>query len=308
MTHSLMAKELKEQASLVDLLARLGYHPIKSSGREQLYVSMLREPDTKLSFSVNDELGVWFDQVTRKGGNIIDFGLAYWQHLSFTEVVEKLQVVYAMIPCERTMRPRKPVKIPHYIVEELKDLGSHPAITSYLKSRGIFEIGRNLLNEVYYYAEDQRGQRKNFSAAGWQNESGGWEVRNKYFKGHLGHKSISFIKGHDKDLAVFEDYINYLSWKTENPEADSSVLILNGPTLLPAGIAKAKAFSSIDIFLDRHQAGRNATAAFIKALPYASDRSTTYAGFNDYNDKLVAGLKNEVAEQAVKRQNMVVPI
>ena len=53
-------------------------------------------------------------------------------------------------------------------------------------------------------------------AAGWLNEAGGWEVRNKYFKGCLGQKAISFIPGHQKELCVFEGYINYLSWKTEN--------------------------------------------------------------------------------------------
>ncbi|RYG53165.1 MAG: hypothetical protein EOO01_05085 [Chitinophagaceae bacterium] len=146
---------------------------------------------------------------------------------------------------------------------------------------------------MYYYVEDQKGLKKHFFAAGWQNENGGWEVRNKYFKGCLRHKGVSFIDAHKKNLAVFEGYINYLSWKLENPDAVESVIILNTLALLPVGIEKAKAFSRIDLYLDRDQAGHNASLEFITALPYATDRSKIYEGFNDYNDKLVAAIAAE---------------
>lgn len=78
MANLLTAKELKEQGSIVDLLSRLGHQPVPKRGREKMYISMLRDDDTDPSFSVNDELGVWFDHGAGKGGNIIDFGLAYW--------------------------------------------------------------------------------------------------------------------------------------------------------------------------------------------------------------------------------------
>jgi hypothetical protein len=275
------------------LLARLGYKPVKKSGKEQIYRSMLRDDDRTPSFAVDDQLGAWFDHGTRKGGNIIDFGLAYWKHLSFTEVVEKIQEVSVIVPADRAMRPRKPVKIPHYIVEEVKELGTHPAITDYLKSRGIFDIAHNCVSEVYYYVEDDKGLKKHFFAAGWQNENGSWEVRNKYFKGCLGHKGITFIPGQGKKLAVFEGFINYLSWKSENPSADFNILVLNTLALLAAGIAKAKEFSWIDIYLDRDQPGHTATKEFLRALPYATDRSAAYFGFNDYNDKLIAVLQGK---------------
>jgi hypothetical protein len=285
--------DLKDKASLVDLLAKLGFHAAKRSRDEHIYRSMLRDNDTKPSFTVNDELGVWFDHGTGKGGNIIDFGLAYWKHLSFNEVVEKIKETCTLeVKVKQSPgRPRSAVKIPQYVIQEIKPIGTHPAITDYLKSRGIFEMALTSMNEVYYYVENQKGERKRFFAAGWQNENGSWEVRNKYFKGCLGHKRISFIQGHQKNLAVFEGFINYLSWRAENPDAPQSILVLNTLALLNAGIAKAKAFSSIDLYLDRDKPGYTAARAFIAALPYASDRSDAYQDFNDYNDKLVAGLK-----------------
>jgi hypothetical protein len=288
----LTAKELKDQASLVDFLARLGHQPIKKYGREKMYISILRENDTKPSLSVNDELGVWFDHGTRKGGNIVDLGLAIWAHLSFGEVIQKIQDVCNISSIEKKpLRPRISVKVPNYIVVEIKEIGTHPAITEYLKRRQVFEQAKETLHEVYYFVQDHKGERKNFYAAGWKNEKDSWEVRNKYFKGCLGHKAISFIQGHSKRAVVFEGFINYLSWKTENAISDHSVIVLNTIALLAEGIEKAKSFSSLDIYFDRDQSGLTASKEFISALPYASDRSLSFEGFNDYNDKLVAATK-----------------
>ena len=292
MSTYLNLKELKEQASLVELLRQLGFSPAKKAGEEYYYISMLRDSDTRPSFCVNDELGVWFDHGLGKGGNIIDFGIAYWPEMKFNEVIVRLHEAYGIIlPEQKSVRPRKPVKIPHYVIEEIKDIGTHPAITGYLKGRGIFTVAENRLSEVYYYVEDQKGMRKQFFAAGWKNESGGWEIRNKYFKGCLGHKAISFIPGLEKQVVVFEGYINYLSWLMDNPGSAQSAIILNTLALLNAGIGKARLFSTIDLFLDRDISGNQASKEFIQALPYATDRSSYYEGFNDYNDKLVDTLK-----------------
>jgi hypothetical protein len=303
MANQLNAQELKQQASIVDLLHHLGYHPVPRRGREPMFVSMLRDDDHVPSFAVNDELGVWFDHGTGMGGNIIDFGLAYWKGMAFKEVVDKIQQVLSLKPAEPklqgplTGRPRLAVKIPHYVVEEVKAIGTHPAITSYLKSRGIWDTGKKCLAEIYYYVEDTKGLRKHFFAAGWQNELSGWEVRNKYFKGCLGRKAITLVPGHEKKAAVFEGFLNYLSWKTENPLADHTVIVLNTLSMLQAGISRAKAFSTLDIYFDHDRQGIYATRDFIKALPYATDRSSAYDGFNDYNDKIKDGLDRMIEDK-----------
>jgi hypothetical protein len=69
---------------------------------------------------------------------------------------------------------------------------------------------------------------------------------------------------------------------------------------LHQAINKAKAYSSLDIYFDRDKAGKTASRDFIKALPYATDRSAVYEGFNDYNDKLKAQLKTVAVEQETK--------
>jgi hypothetical protein len=301
MSDLLTARELKEQGSIVELLSRLGYQPVPKRGRERMYYSMLRDNDTQPSFSVNDDLGVWFDHGAGKGGNIIDFGLAYWKNLGFNDVVKKIQQVCSIEPGEpKIIRPRKAVKIPHHIVEQVKTLGTHPAITEYLKGRGVFDAAKLYLSEVYYFVEDDKNVRKHYFAAGWQNENNSWEVRNRYFKGCIGHKGVTVIPGHDKKAVVFEGFLNFLSWRIEHPGSDHSAIVLNTLTLLQQGINKAKAFSSLDIFFDRDKAGIAATRDFIKGLPYATDRSQIYEGFNDYNDKIKAQLKTVLPEQSNK--------
>jgi DNA primase len=189
MTNYLNAADIKEQVSLVDLLTRLGYHSLRRSGKELLYLSMLRDSDAKPSFAVNEELNVWFDHGAGKGGNIIDFALAYWPGTPFLDLLRKIQdtcqqeIISRNPLTERISRRRHAVKIPHYEVEEIKDLGNNPTITAYLQSRGIWNQAQGRLKEIYYYVEDQKKLRKHFFAAGWQNEFGSWEVRNKYVQG-----------------------------------------------------------------------------------------------------------------------------
>ena len=293
------ARDIKEQISLFDMLGRLGYHPLMTSGKELLYLSMIRDSDTQPSFAVNDNLGLWYDHGLGKGGDIIDFGIAYWKTISFPEVLEKiLQVMGNSIPAgnnstENKCRQRKAIKIPNYQIQEIKEIGNNPAISAYLQSRKVWQVARNRLMEVYYYVEDQKKLRKYFFAAGWQNELGAWEVRNLYFKGCLGHKALSFIPGDENKLSVFEGYLNYLSWLTENPLAADSILVLNTISLLEAGTRKARDFDAIDLFFDRDSAGHKASLDFKKAVPQAIDCSGLYRHYNDYNDRLIAKANNE---------------
>ena len=294
MAQLLKAKELKEQASIVELLSRLGHEPVKKFGKEYMYRSMLRNGDNDPSFSVDDKIGAWYDHGNGKGGNIIDLGIAYWPELNFNEVVEKIQTACDITPVQREHRPRLPVKVRSYVIDNLRPVGTHPAITGYLQGRGIFEKAKQQMHEVYYSIKDNKGGQKQFFAAGWKNETGSWEVRNKYFKGCLGKKAISFIAGDPKKVAVFEGFINYLSWLQLNPASGHSVIILNTLSLLGEGINRARQYPEIDLFLDRDNSGYQATKDFIRSLPYATDRSAVYEKFNDYNDLLVARLKAAV--------------
>ncbi len=290
--NTINANDIKEQVCLVDLLARLGYHPLKPAGRELLYISPLRDSDTRPSFSVNQKLGVWYDHGLGQGGNIIDFGAAYWK-LSFQDTLEKIaQTIDQPIIKNSEPKRRHAKKIPHYQIEHIKELGNNPAITVYLKERGIWHAAQNRLKEIYYFVEDEKKTRKYFFAAGHQNETGGWEVRSKYFKGCLGHKALTIIDGDKKQLSVFEGYFNYLSWLTEN-EPLGTVIITNSVALLPQAISKAKDFESVSLYFDNDKTGRDATMQFKLQVPQATDHSTKYQNYNDYNEKITTNLNTQ---------------
>lgn len=290
MNSSINAKYIKENASIVALLAAIGIQPVKKTWREYVFHSPLRDNDNTPSFSVNDELGCWYDHGIGKGGNIIDFGLRYWPQLSFPEVLEKIGSTLDVpdMSVGEPKRKRAAVRQPHYQILEIKELGNNRSIESYLNSRGVWPSAQGRLKEIYYYVEDLRKNRKNFFAAGWQNELGAWEVRNIHFKGCIGRKAISFIPGDGQRLCVFEGFLNYLSWLSEEPFCNDSILVLNSIALIQSGISKARSFLNISTYFDNDPSGRSATEAFKFALPQSIDCSWVYDGYNDYNDKLIA--------------------
>jgi hypothetical protein len=294
--HKISARWVKDNISIVDLLTNLGFPPPKPIRNERKYISMLRDSDTDPSFSVNEKAGTWYDHGDGKGGNVIDFGKEFWKELTFPEVLEKIVSVtnsdHRMdLPPVFQRQKQQPQKEPHYHILNVQDIGLNHAITEYLQSRGVWQTAQGRLKEVYYYVEDEQRKRSNFFAAGWQNANGSWEIRSTLdFKACLGNKDISFIPGNPNSLAVFEGFIDYLSWLSDNPFADESVLVLNSLALLQAGISKAESFTRISTYFDNDPSGRKATQAFNAALPQAIDRSAIYEGYNDYNDKIAAEL------------------
>jgi len=155
------AREIKENVSLVELLDKLGFKPAPRRGREKMYKSMLRDDDSTPSFSVNEKLGLWFDHGIHKGGNIIDFAMAYWKTSNISEAMDRIREALGegFVPQAATT-PKSRSKESSYQVDEVKNIGTHPAITSYLRSRGVFEIASNFLKEVYYHLNDNDNKKK----------------------------------------------------------------------------------------------------------------------------------------------------
>lgn len=297
----LNVNEIKEKVSLLGLLRNLGFIPQKVSGGEHFFLSMLREEYTA-SLCVNEELGVWFDHGGPgvsgiRSGSVIDFGLAYWYPSGFPEVLHKI-VEYAQVDLDsavaivpQRVEDRRPAKMPRYSIERMEELGTNAAISAYLDNRGIDRVAKGHLYEVYYSVLDDRNKLRHYFASGWPNENGGWEVRNKYFKGCLGHKGVSFLEGSAKRLCVFEGYFDFLSWRVEHEKDPASVLVLNSLSLLQTAKARAAKFDVIEVYFDHDRAGREATDEFVADIELSRDYSWVYSGFKDYNEKLVASLR-----------------
>ncbi|WP_316762041.1 toprim domain-containing protein [Pedobacter aquatilis] len=298
MSDFLNVNDIKEKVSLLTLLGNLGFMPQKVSGNEHFFLSMLREEYTA-SLCVNEKLGVWFDHGGAgvsgiKSGSVIDFGLAYWYPATFHEVLHKI-VQYANVSIENSqdfqgqvsLRKHAP-KETNYEINSVSEVITHNGINSYLTSRGVDKMAAGFLYQVDYTVLDSKNKQRDFSASGWPNENGGWEVRNKYFKGCLGHKGMSYFPGSAHKLSVFEGCYDFLSWKIENQKDPASVLVMNSLSYLSSAIARARQFACSEIYFDNDKAGTAGAKAFTAEVSGSIDCSFKYEGYKDYNEKIIA--------------------
>jgi hypothetical protein len=263
-----------EQVPLGLLLDHLGHRPAKINGNEHLYYNVMKSADSRSTFVVNEHLNIWYDRLTSKSGNVIDFCMAYWPELDPVEVSEKLEQIAKLLknslkipPTKNGRRKRLAIKVPFYHIEETRPVGCNTEITDYLHLQGIWEISIGHLKEVYYYVIDEKGKRKDFFAAGWQNENGGWEVRGRNFSGCLGKKGMTFIPGSEKSLVLFEEYLDYLYWKYANRQPGPSILVLNSPEFLDAGKKRAARFGDVAVYLGKKYLDEEILSAIEKSDP-----------------------------------------
>jgi hypothetical protein len=120
------------------------------------------------------------------------------------------------------------------------------------------------IQEVNYYVIDQKGKRKDFCAAGWQNENGGWEVRAQKYSGCIGTKGMTFIPGSQSVLAIFPEYVDFLKRRNDEHLYYASILILNHPEFLSAALKRASHFEKVLSYIDDMRQGYQSTREVFK--------------------------------------------
>ena len=164
----------------------------KIRNNDYWYLSPLRE-EKEASFKVNRKLNVWYDHGLGQGGNIIDFGILY-HHCSFKEAMEKLQEIFSFHPqiptvqqhYSGTQNGRDNALEPAIKVIAAKPI-THPVLCRYLESRKIpLEIAEKYCKEI-----DFELHNKKYFAIGFENNSGGFELRNEHFKGSSSPKNVT---------------------------------------------------------------------------------------------------------------------
>jgi len=290
-----------------DFLARLGHHPVRKSGKELFYHSMLRETkqDTP-SLTVWDEGGKWIDRggpnsTGIQGGSIVQLGLAYWPQLSFVEVLNKIKDTCDMqvstIPAYKPVRSSEEQEQTEFFYELIRTqpIGRNFVLTKYLEERGILDVAQGHLHEVYYKKRLDNENKNIFYAIGWKNELGNWEFSSaKGFKSSIGAKGISVIPGNPDHAVLFEGYTDYLSWlKVNRPDPAPTVIVMNSIVQLKKAIERVKDTPIVDVYFDNDNPGRNCTQLLIEAVPQAKDRSGVYGAYKDYNDMLRAALNEQ---------------
>ena len=171
----------------------------------------------------------------------------------------------------------------------------HHALFSYLQSRLIdADISRMYCKEVHY---ELRG--RHYFALAFGNISGGYEVRNAYYKGCLNNKDISLIRHLTEEtqetVCVFEGFMDFLSYMTLKLAGDRTVclaipcdyLVMNSVNNLKKTLARLQEYSDIHCYLDNDLAGQRTTETIAGMYGgRVSDESCHYAEYKDLNDYL----------------------
>ena len=261
-----------EAPDLVTLLKALGHEPVAINVDEFQYASVFgKRTNNKIVLTVNQQFKSWFDSSLGKGGNLMDFARTYWPDLSTEQIEEKLREIQAQsAKKDRRLRKRKATKIPHYQIDRTRPLGYNNEVTDFLMEIGLWELADLNIREVYYYVIDQKGNHKDFCAAGWQNENGGWEVRAQKYSGCIGTKGMTFIPGSHSVLAIFPEYVDFLKRRNDEHLYYASILILNHPEFLSAALKRASHFKKVLSYIDDMRLGYQSTSEVFKdKLPHA---------------------------------------
>lgn len=287
-----MLKEIKS-IPLAAFLSRLGHEPAVRKGTRLWYKSPLRQEQTP-SFKVDTVLNCWYNFGIGKGGNIIDMAAEIYQSTDMRHLMRCIAKSYPL-PSVQTVASSYPQRhsTPSMKRFEVVPL-EHRALVAYLQERGIPAlIAKANCNEAHYSFNG-----KSYFAVAFENASGGWELRNRYFKGCRGRKDITFLPwsrdGPSTECAVFEGFIDYLSALALDIISGVDAIILNSVVNVNKAVPYLKGYLTIKCHLDNDNAGQTALAE-LTAI-YGStiiDRSTLYSEFKDLNEYLTNKIFNQ---------------
>lgn len=280
-----MIKEIKS-IPLASFLSRLGHEPAARKGTRLWYKSPLRQEHTP-SFKVETALNCWFDFGLGRGGNIIDLAAELYQSTDLRYLMRCI-ADSCPVPSVPTVAFPYPQRHSAPSMEQFEVVPlKHRALVAYLQERGIpAHIVTTNCKEAHYSVND-----KPYFAVAFENVSGGWELRNRYFKGCRGHKDISYLPwardGPSTECAVFEGFIDYLSALALGIISGADAIILNSVVNVNKAMPYLKGYTAINCYLDNDTAGKTALAELTAIYGSAViDRSTLYSEFNDLNEYL----------------------
>jgi hypothetical protein len=284
---------------LVFYLETLGFKPQTVRGQEYWYCSPFREEKTP-SFKVDRNKNLWYDHGMGKGGNLVDFGVLFYG-CSVKEFLQKLEgktrLDISFHPPLSAVPKNGEVERKKLVITAVSPIAS-PHLWAYLSRRKIDpHIAKQYLKEVSFELNG-----RSYTALGLANNSGGYELRNAYFKGSSSPKDVTLIGCESKKIAVFEGCFSFLSYLSlaqkggmENSvpmlQGPASFLVLNSLSFLEKSRGLMERNLSVHLYLDRDAAGLNATQQALRWSSRFKDNSALYNGHKDLNDFLVHQLK-----------------
>ena len=288
-----MTTEQANNISIKQYLFTLNVFPVKEKKHYGMYRSPFR-PDTEPSFKVDYRQNLWYDYGVGEGGTMIDLAMKINQ-CTFTEAMQKLENQRFTnsfffhgkgLSAKSEIRKTKVMPL------------VNSALLGYLAERKInIDTARRHCSEVHYNVNG-----KEYFAIGFANNAGGYELRNKYFKGCVSPKDITTISNGKESCLVFEGFWDFLSYLTiKNIEkTNHDVAVLNSTANVQKAMNFLKSHPEIYTYLDNDEGGRRATELIKSSCLSVINRSERYARFKDLNDFLS---NKPIPKPEVKKKN-----
>lgn len=285
--------EKARNIDIVSTLAKLGHFPVRKTEKEAWFLSPFRS-ETQASFKVSLKKNYWIDFGTFEGGSTIDL-IMKMENCSVKEALERLSGNMDHFSFHRQPIPNEKEEGESQIeIIEVKEI-EHRALQNYLSSRKIsITTARKLCKEIHYKISG-----RSYFAIGLQNRSGGWELRNTYWKGSNTPKDVSMMGNRSKKLAITEGMFDMLTLMELIPEIenDHDLLILNTTAFVKRMITEIGEYENVELFLDRDKAGMAMTGLLLEKCPNSRDMSSLYVGFKDINEWKAKSAKDEVRQR-----------
>jgi len=286
LTSNLISLQEVKQTDMVCYFSALGFEPCKIRHDDYWYLSPLRNERTA-SFKINRRLNRWYDHGIGQGGNIIDFGILFFNCTMGEFLKNHMGAVSLNAPVPTHVQ--QPLERESKIVILKEQPLESRALLRYLKERKIpISIAREFCAEVHYSINDN-----SYYGIGFKNDLGGFEIRNPYFKASSSPKSITSYQNNSSEVYVFEGFFDFMSFKALQGSADEKqdFIILNSLSFFEKSREVMEKHQLIHLFLDRDQPGEKATEKALGWSPKYTDQSQLYKDYKDYNQWILKGGK-----------------
>ena len=272
-----------EKAKNIDAYSIARKLEIKQGRQTNNEVWFYYKNERTASLKIDLRLNKWYNFSIGKGGNTLDL-VIHILNCSVSDALDFLNNESNLFSFHQQPKiSANKNEMKSYNINAVKKLENH-ALLQYLSSRGISEgIAKNNCLEIHYSI-----QSKNYFSIAFQNDSKGYEHRNKYLKGSLGKKDITWINNNSNSINIFEGFIDYLSFlEIENTQKKEDYLILNSVSNIEKSVDLIKKYQNINLFLDNDTAGKNSVEYYKKIAPI-NDCSRLYKNHKDLNEYILS--------------------
>ncbi|MDP2061009.1 MAG: toprim domain-containing protein [Flavobacteriaceae bacterium] len=280
------------ELNIVDYLSKSGIQPATTRGRNLVYLSPIRSNEKTASFFVYPDQNRWHDYGSGTGGKMIDLVCQMNQvgipgALLILSGVELPAKSFSFARQKEETLPEPTLEILH--IQQLQN----KALVQYIEARGIpASIAAKYTKEAYYaITNSNTGEIKKYFAMAFAYDRGGFELRNKYFKGGNSPKAITTIPGNLQKVNVFEGWIDFLSCLAyyRQPALKNTTIVLNSVSHLKQLFDILPNFNEAFLFLDNDSSGLKATNEIISRFPFAINQSARlFPDHKDFNDFLIS--------------------